>query len=230
MTQTYRVPGQRTTRRPGAVYAHTTRCVDSAGMPADGVEDGYVGKSRDVERRTAQHAGELPQRTGEVVQQNWWDLRVGDTRILESGLWTDDELDARERYWIAALQPRYNDVANEGRADRIRKFEARRHRDVRDLAAGLTPRQWDAAPVPAGRWWPFARRVLRSRWTWWLAAWAAFTVALAVVDVVGQYLTLRQSAYVTASGMVGGWLWWRFYARRKVNRWVRRIFPRRRSR
>lgn len=208
MTQTIRrIPGQRATRRPGFVYLHTTQCVDRCGMPTDGVEDGYVGRSRDVERRTAQHAGEVPQRTGEVVQQNWWDLRVGGTRILESGLWTDDELDARERYWIALLQPRYCDRDNP-RPDRIRKFEAQRHRAARD-----------AARSPFARWWPAVCRVLRSRWTWWLVAWAAATVAL---DVLGQNLTLRESAYGAAAVLGGVWVWWRLEGRKRWRRWVRR--------
>ncbi len=217
-----RVPGQRTsnTRRPGAVYAHTTRRVDHYGMPGTGVEDCYVGKSRDVARRTLQHAGQLPQRTGEVCEQPWWDLRVGEVRILEQGVWTDDELDARERYWIALLQPRFNDRDNP-RPDRIRKLEARRHRDARDVAAGLQPRAWGSVQ-PAPSRWRAARRVLRSRWTWWLLLWTVSTVVLAVVDVAGQDLTLRQAAVAVTVVMVGGWVWWRFDGRPRWRRWVRR--------
>ncbi len=222
MTQTFRVPGQRSTlRRPGFVYAHTTRRVDRHGMPTEGVEDGYVGKSRNVARRTLQHAGLAPQRTGEIREQAWWDLKVGDVRIVEQGVWTDGELDVRERYWIAALQPRYND-RDSTRPDRIRKLEARRHRDARDVAAGLTPRQWEAAQTArTGRCWLAARWVLRSHWTWWLCAWTVFTAWLAVVDVAGQNLTLRQAAYVAGGTLVAGWVWWRVKGRRVWRRLFR---------
>lgn len=136
-------------------------------MPVGGVEDGYVGQSRNVARRTLQHAGLAAQRTGEVCEQPWWDLRVGETRILETGNWTDEEMDARERHWIATLQPRYND-RDCPRPDRIRKLEARRHRENRDAARG-----------PGSAWWREVKRALRLPVTWRLLAWAVLTVAVA---------------------------------------------------
>jgi hypothetical protein len=237
VTQTYRpVPGQRAyVRRPGAVYLHTTRCVDRYGMPADGVEDGYVGRSRDVARRTNQHAGLVPQRDGTVCEQPWWDLKVGDVQILERGMFTDDELDTRERYWIASLQPRFNELDNP-RPDRIRKLEARRHRDARDAARGLVPRQWEplqidpVTPVTPGRVWPTVKRVLRSAWTWWFLAWAASTVTAWIVvgwlaDEIGQVLMpswqLLLAAALATAGV--GRLWWWASGRKRWRRWKRRL-------
>jgi hypothetical protein len=185
VTQTYRqIPKQRTdVRRPGIVYAYTTRRVDRRGMPADGVEEGYTGRTRDVTRRNAQHAGLVPQRDGAIAEQPWYDLRVGEVRIVEQGMLTDEELDGLERRWIAKLRPRYCDKDNP-RTDKIRKLEARRHRDVRDVARGLAPRQWEplridpVVPGAPGRVWPVVKAVLRSRWTWWAVAWACTTGAL----------------------------------------------------
>lgn len=226
MTQTVRrSPGQRATAcRPGSVYLHITCRVDRHGMPIDGVEDGYVGKSRDVERRTLQHAGRLPQRTGEVTEAPWFDLRVGDVRILETGDWTDAELDARERYWIGRLQPRYNDQSNEGRPDRIRKLEARQHRDARDVARGLLPRRWGPVYTPSrrDRW----REVLASPWTWWGTAWVLLTSgSLWILDEFGQDLTLQAVGWSGLAAVVV-LAWWRFTGRHAARRRWRRLWRR----
>lgn len=213
MTETHRRPGRSTTHRPGFVYLHTVRRVDSAGMLAAGVEHGYVGQSRNVARRTLQHAGVLPQRTGEKVQQAWWDLRVGEVRILEQGSWTDVELDIRERYWIAALQPRYNDRDNP-RQDRIRKIEARRHREVRDAARGFQLQHLAA---------------LWRRWMWWPVAWVALTCVAGgvAVDVSGHDLTpggVLGVGVVVAVVLAQVRRWWRTSACKRWNKWKRR-FP-----
>lgn len=164
MTQTVRrIPGQRAdVRRPGSVYLFRTRCVDEHGMPCGGVEDGYVGQSRDVARRAKQHAGLVPQRDGTVAEQSWWDLVEGDVQILAKGNFTDAELDDLERQWIRKLQPRYNDLENELHKGRIRKIEAARHRATRDAAKP--------------RWQTLLAKAVRSPVTWWLGAWLALTV------------------------------------------------------
>ena len=202
-------------------------------MPTDVVENGYVGQARVLARRTAQHAGEIPQRSGEVVESPWFDLKTArEPGVLESGTWTDAELDEREQAWIAKLQPRYNDRDNP-RPDKIRKLEARRHRDARDVARGLVPRQWEpvrvdpVVPAAPGRVWPVVKAVLRSRWTWWAVAWAVATVALwqllaaaaaeVGADVPGRTLVL------TAAITAGLGLWkLRAETRRRWRRWKRR--------
>jgi hypothetical protein len=234
VTQTYhQIPGQRAdVPRPGVVYAYTTRRVDRRGMPTDGVEEGYTGRTRDITRRHAQHAGLVPQRDGTIAEQPWWDLRVGDVRVVERAVLTDEELDDLERRWIADLQPRYCDKDNP-RPDKIRKFEARRHRDARDAARGLVPRQWEplrvdpVTPAEPGRVWPVVKTILRSPWTWWAVAWAAASVALwqllaAVTSEVGADVPGR--TLVMAAAIAAGLGLWKLRAetRRRWRRWKRR--------
>jgi len=227
---------RRTVRRPGTVYLHLTWCVDRRGMPTGVVENGYVGQARVLARRTAQHAGEIPQRSGKVVESPWFDVKTArEPVVLESGTWTDVELDEREQAWIAKLQPRYNDRDNP-RRDKIRKLEARRHRDARDIARGLVPRQWEpvrvdpVVPSPPRRVWPVVKAILGSPWTWWAVAWAstavtAWIVVGSAVDGTGQELAagwrlLLAAALATACV---GRLWWWATGRRKWRRFKRRL-------
>ncbi|MER7280436.1 hypothetical protein ABT369_38965 [Dactylosporangium sp. NPDC000244] len=208
MTQTYwLIPGRRAdVRRPGAVYLHITRRVDRYGMPVDGVEDGYVGRARDVARRTAQHAGLIPQRSGEIVESAWFDLKEGETVVLESGLFTDAELDERERAWIGKLRPRYNDRDNP-RPDRIRKFEARRHRDTRDAARGLVPRQWEPSQIGVK---PAKSRAMSAKWRRrrnvalaYVGAWAGLTVLLWLLTAAACADLPWRTFPIAATGAVG---------------------------
>jgi hypothetical protein len=148
--------------RYGAVYGYHLRDPATGGVRCDD----YVGQARDPTRRDKQHRGELPQRDGQVREQPWSDLIVG-WRILEQGVWTDAELDARERNWIAACRPRMNMVDNESNPNRIPIYEQRRQRDQRDAARGLPARDWRRIPaqrtvvlLPASVW----ARV--GRWLW----------------------------------------------------------------
>lgn len=190
-------------RRPGTVYLHITRRVDRRGIPVDGVEDGYIGQARDVTRRTAQHAGEIPQRSGEIAESPWFDLKTGATVTLAEGSFTNDELDEREEAWIAKLQPRFNDRHNP-RRDKIRKFEARRHRDNRDIARGLTPRQWEPLQVA-----PAKRRRLSAKWRHrrnvvlaYAGSWSALTVTLWLACIImGMHLPGRTFPIAAAGGI-----------------------------
>lgn len=236
VTQTYRpILGQRAdVRRPGHVYLWPTYRVDRDGMPTVAVEDGYVGKSarplgvRDDEHRNGK--GGDP-----ALVSPWSDLAVpGAPIILESGWFTDVELARLELFHIERLEPRYNDACNP-RPDKVRKFEARRHRDARDAARGLVPRQWEplridpVVPATPNRWWPRVKAVLRSAWTWWAVAWTASAVTAWIgvgwlVDGIGQDLTFgwhATLAVVLATAGVGR-LWWWASGRKRWRRWKRR--------
>lgn len=146
MTQTVkRIPGQRTTRRLGFVYAYDTLRVDANGMPTSGIQVGYVGKTvQKLNARDDQHRGLAPGPDGTPAEcQPFSDIIVGSIRIVEQGMWTDAELDDRETAYIAALLPAYNHQKQPaGNPNRIWLSDSRRFRDNRDLARGLQPRTW----------------------------------------------------------------------------------------
>lgn len=166
MTQTLRRPPRQNpgVRRRGAVYLFKTLCVHESGprvgLVLDGsTEDGYVGKTRQtLAQREQQHRGGSadggPVRDAEedeeVEEQPWWDLTVGGIQLLEKGNWTDDELAKKEVEWIHRIRPQYNYVDNLDNERRIPKFTAREHRDNRDRAKGLTPRQWQPFATQRG--------------------------------------------------------------------------------
>lgn len=181
--------------RPGAVYGYDVRDHHTGVVrPCD-----YVGQSRVPELRDRQHRGLAAQRDGQVREQPWADLIVGPMRILETGVWTDAELDAAELKWMARCGSRLNCRDND-RPDRIPIYEQRRQRDERDVAKGLAPRDWGRQATPVRTAQPAAftarpsmwRRLIASRvvrWAGrkvrtaarrtapWLAAWVALTVA-----------------------------------------------------
>lgn len=138
-------------RRKGRIYCFTTLRVHESGpqigLVLDGsTEDGYVGKTRQtLAQREQQHRGGSadgePVAGEDIEEQPWWEITVGGIRLLEQGSWTDDQLAEREQYWIDRLQPRYNFMLNRS-PRRIPKPVARQHRDARDRARGLAPRQW----------------------------------------------------------------------------------------
>lgn len=227
MTQTVRrIPGQRTMRRPGIVYAYTTLKVDSQGLiaagAAAGTEEGYVGQTvQRLSARDDQHRGVTGGPDGSPAKcQPWSDLIVGSVRVVEQGLWTEAELDERERFHIERLKPRYNHEHNGGNPLRVPIYVARRQRDARDAARGVVPQTWAPARVPASRW-RAVKRVLRSRWSWWTVAWlAAFAV---LSDISGQDLTVGARALTASGALAGGWLWWRWSGRRRWRRFRRRL-------
>ncbi len=229
MTQTYRVPRQRTQRRLGTVYAYDTLCVDEHGLVANtGVEVGYVGKTvQRLSARDDQHRGIAGGPDGTPAKcQPFSDLIVGGVRVIEQGMWTEEELAERERFHIGRLRPRYNHEFNGSNPLRVPIYVARQQRDARDAARGVVPQQWAPTRQPARRW----RRLLRSPWTWWLSGWLATVVGALVAvswlsDRTGQDLTWQARAWVAvvvATGAVG-WLWWRLSGRRRWRRWMRRL-------
>jgi hypothetical protein len=238
-------------RRKGRIYLFTTLRVHESGpntgMVLDGTtEDGYVGKTRQtLAQREQQHRGGSadgePVPGEDLEEQPWFDVTVGGIRLVEQGVWTDGELAEREQYWIDQIKPRYNYLGNCANKRRIPKPVAREHRDRRDLARGVTPRQWQpfstqrrtavdsVAPAAPGRVWPVVKAVLRSPWTWWLLAWAS-TVLTAWIAVgwtlaeLGEEMTagwrLLPAATLATAGV--GRVWWWATGRKKWRRFKRR--------
>jgi hypothetical protein len=202
----HRKPGRRTkVRRPGTIYGYRTRCVHSSGLPDTGTEQAYVGQTRQqLADRDGQHRGQRPQRDGTVDCQPWSDLIGGGIYVVEQGLWDDDEIDVREQYWIARLRPRYNVV--HGVDGRIPKYVARRHRDARDLARGLTPRDWAPCRPDARRsQLPLKWRRRRNTTLAWSGGWLAFSLALwAVLAVAGRHAEVAWQVWPILSGAVCG--------------------------
>ncbi len=232
MTQTVRrVPGQRTARRLSFVYAYDTLRVDEHGMVANtGIEVGYVGKTvQRLSARDDQHRGIAGGPDGTPAKcQPFSDLIVGGIRIVEQGMWTEAELDERERFHIERLKPRYNHEHNGGNPLRVPIYVARQQRDARDAARGVTPQTWAPPRAPARRR-LVAKRVMCSPWTWWLAGWLAAVVGVLVAvswaaDKSGQDLTLLVRAWTAAIVATAGvgWLWWRWSGRRRWRRFWRR--------
>lgn len=128
--------------RPGHVYGYDVRDHVTGAVHLND----YVGQARDVARRDKQHRGLIQQRDGQVREQPWSDRIAAGPRVLESDVWTDAELDARERYWIGRCRPRLNCLDNPN-PNRIPIYEQRRQRDQRDLARGIAPRDWRRIPA-----------------------------------------------------------------------------------
>lgn len=196
-----------TARRAGIVYVYETRRVDRRGMPADGVEVGYVGQTRQaLEQRDAQHRGRRPNRNGHLCPQPWSDLIVS-VRVAERGVWDDARLDGREAHWIGSLRPRWNWELNDG-PHRIGILEARAMRDVRDRAAGVVPRQWaplrGAFPVVTSR--RRDRRMLVPVCVGvalWVGLWIALAVAGHALGIPTPPELVAPLAAVAASLIVG---------------------------
>lgn len=230
MTQTFRrTPGQRgDVRRKGRVYLFTTLRIQEsgpdAGMVLDGTtEDGYVGKTRQtLAQREQQHRGGSadgePVPGEDLEEQPWWDVTVGGIQLVEQGVWTDDELAERERYWIRQIKPRYNYIDNCANKQRIPKPVAREHRDCRDRAKGLAPRQWQpfstqrgTAAIPVKALWRSARKLprLSPRWrrrrNWALGIaglWLALTLCLWLLDAGWLHAGLAGRTYpIAAAGL-----------------------------
>jgi hypothetical protein len=116
-------------RRPGAIYGLDIADHDTL-MTTDVhkvVKDDYVGQTRQKGRaRESQHRDDKP----------YEDLIVGSAHVLEQGMWTDEELDEREVYWIRRQRPRMNYEHNLDNPDRIEIWRQKEQRWVRDDAAG----------------------------------------------------------------------------------------------
>lgn len=156
-------------RRDAYVYAYVGLKVDKYGNLIDGeLEILYVGQTvQTLAARDDQHDGTILPDGTLLKCQPWYDLVVGGIQIVERGVWTQGELDAREQFWIHKLGPRYNHDFNLALPNRIPIPEARRQREARCAALGIAPPVWsrDALPaaVPPSR----LRRILRHPVTWW---------------------------------------------------------------
>jgi hypothetical protein len=219
---THRRPSVATQRRLGSVYCYDVRDHLTGFVHlAD-----YIGRARDPQRRDQQHRGLAPQRDGVVRPQPWDDLIAGGMRILDQGWWTDDELDARERYWIGVLQPRLNYRDNEHNPDRIPIWLQRQQRDARDLAAGLTPRDWTRPTTPALPRSQPSRRVLSrlatsrpARWLWrTVGPWAAIWVVQWLVGVLWADWGAQDAAGAASLGLLAAIAGWRKLTRPKRRR------------
>jgi hypothetical protein len=207
-------PRVRVDARPGVVYGynvrdHTTGVVH----PND-----YIGQTRGLARRDRQHRGLAPQRDGTVREQPWSDLIDSGPHVLEAGVWTDVELDARELAWMAGRLPRLNCRDNETSPQRIPIYVQRQQRAQRDRARGLTTRWTNPDlfttpvlphPAPSRT---VLRRAVTSRPVRWLgrhvAPWVAVWAALWLAGVVWAGWPTRDAAGVACVGLaaaVGGW-------------------------
>ncbi len=98
----------------------------------------YVGQTiRGLDIRFGEHLDDKP----------WADLAVSSQPVIvEQGMWTKAERDAREKAAIERIRPRYNYEHNLGNPERIpiydpatRRYVQLEHRHLRDRAAGLEP-------------------------------------------------------------------------------------------
>jgi hypothetical protein len=137
----------------------------------------YVGQTRQLPKaREEQHRDDKP----------WADLIVRMV-ILETGMWTDAELDAREEAAIRRVRPRYNYTHNLANPERIEMWRQPQQRAVRDAlrtpaVAGyglLSPHRSDYARRFDPRSWPcWARKVCLLSATW------ALTTGLIWADII----------------------------------------------
>jgi hypothetical protein len=198
-------------RRRGIVYGFDIL------RPATGdTRVDYVGQTvRPLAVREAEHRG---LGRDPSCEQPWSDLIVGRAFVVEEGWWTCAELDERERFHIARLQPVYNHEANLNNPYRVPIFEARRQRDARDAARGVASRNWGAPPPvvslrrppsrpvsrrPPAR--PVSRRVQRVRR--FAAGWLAVAVLLFVAVMRGAP-DVPPGYGAAGSGVVALWMVW----------------------
>lgn len=159
------VPRQRRDPRQryrGLVYGIPTLPVDQHGRVIPGAAPvlGYVGKSRQtVWQREQQHRADQP----------FGDLICGGSWVIEEGVWTEEELDAREQHYIRCgvvlvpgqrpQRPVYNHDHNLGNPERIEIWRARQHRQVREPGWQPPPKgaRVVVQPTARRRWWPSVR-------------------------------------------------------------------------
>jgi hypothetical protein len=194
MTETlWRTPRQDPGVCYGVIYGYNTLRVDRrTGLVLDGtIEVGYVGQTvQDPAERDAQHRGRKPGPGESAVKcQPFSDVIYGEMFVIE--VVPIDKLDEREMHHIQRLKPAYNhQLQSKDNPNRIQISDARRHRDARDAAKGLAPREWPplrnppkflASPraTPSA---PVRKRLkLPARWRArrnWAAGWLASVVVV----------------------------------------------------
>jgi hypothetical protein len=147
-------------------------------------------------RRLMEHVCDKPW----AAQMARWEV---DPRVFAS----EAEVLAAEKAAIIAERPRWNIAHNGNNPVRVTPMRPAPQR--RPSAPGLPPSA--------------ANRVLRSRWTWLVAAWIAASVGVwAAVDRVGLTLPIRWhlgvAVGVPPAVAVGVWRWWATRGRRKLRR------------
>lgn len=182
-------------RRDAYVYAYVGLQVDQHGRPIPGrMEILYVGQTvQTLAARDDQHDGTVLPDGALLKCQPWYDLVVGGIQIVERGLWTQRELDGREKFWIHQLKPRMNYDHNLGNSRRIPIPEARRQREARCKAAKTPPPIWDRADVVAPAPPTLLRRVARRPVTWW---------AVGAVVLFGAWLKLLGAGELPAAAVM----------------------------
>lgn len=168
-------PGSGTARR-GVVYG--IACRD----PWTGTGQvflGYVGQTRQAPGHAGWPLSGALARLAGHEDKPWFDLLV-EVFVIDAGqAWTDDELDARERYYIAQLRPAFNIDHNRDNPHRIPPWTAVEQRAARDAMLGrdpfatapgagrAVPRQFGRKPEP----WDVAGTVVHHRVPRLLAPW-----------------------------------------------------------
>lgn len=173
-------------RRWSVVYGIPTLPVDSNGrvIPGEPPVVGYIGQSvQTVKQREAQHRATQP--FGDIICGGAW--------VIEEGLWTQAELDARERYYIRhgaqlvpgqpAQRPIYNYEHNLDNPHRVEIWRAVEHRQTRE--PGWQPPPKDHVRIPrqrrAGVGRPARARRAAGWWQthrWQVYGWAALWLLL----------------------------------------------------
>ncbi|MER7331725.1 MULTISPECIES: hypothetical protein [unclassified Micromonospora] len=186
-------------RRWSVVYGIPTLPVDRDGRIIPGAPPvvGYIGQSvQTVKQREDQHRADQP----------FGDTICGGSWVIEEGLWTQAELDARERHYIRhgavlvpgqpAQRPVYNYEHNLDNPHRIEVWRARQHRQVREPgwqpASGRVDVQATGGVGWAGRGWWLARQPA----AWWLLL---AVVAVAWVGSLPQATWWDGAVYVACA-------------------------------
>jgi hypothetical protein len=175
-------------RRRGAVYGIPTLPVDADGRIVPGPPVvGYVGQTRQtVKQREGQHRDDKP----------FGDLIVGGSWVIEEGVWSDDELDARERYYIRhgvtlipgqrAQRPVYNYTENLDNSARVEIWRQVEQRQVREPGwtppekGAWVPRQRSRPEVVSAPFGGFEWTRRRVKVACWAVGWLAVAVLVAV--------------------------------------------------
>lgn len=175
-----------------------------------------------------------------LYDQPWGDTIVGHPHVDPRVFAGKAQVLAAEQAAVIAEKPLYNIKYQKGAPHQIPQWTAREQRAERDRRRGAATPDWAAkkavridpvVPVVPSRVWPRVKAVLRSRWTWWLAAWTLSTVVAWQVfgwaaDKTGHDLTVPDrllDAAVTGPALwAAARLWWWASGQRRWRRWKRR--------